>query len=294
MAEFLTGSGVALVTPFDAKGAIDYPALGKHINRVINGGIDYVVSLGTTGETATLSAQEKKEVLSATIQIVEGRVPVVAGLGGNDTLALCREMQANDFTGVSAILSVSPYYNKPTQEGIFQHYQMLAKASPLPMLLYNVPGRTGSNIKAETTLRIARECPNVVGIKEASGDFSQCNILAVHRPAGFLLLSGDDNLTLPLIGLGFDGVISVSGQAYPKTFSAMVRAARAGQMQEARELHYRLVEVTDMLFAEGNPAGVKAALHHLGICENIVRLPLVPVGEKLYQQIAHQTDLLAD
>jgi 4-hydroxy-tetrahydrodipicolinate synthase len=294
MAEFLTGSGVALITPFDQKGTIDFPALEKHINRIINGGIDYVVSLGTTGETATLSAQEKKEVLSATIQMVGGRVPVVAGLGGNDTLSLCREMQANDFKGVSAILSVSPYYNKPTQEGIFRHYQLLAKESPLPMLLYNVPGRTGSNIKAETTLRIARECSNVLGIKEASGDFSQCNLLAVHRPAGFLLLSGDDNLTLPLIALGFDGVISVSGQAFPKIFSDMVRAARAGQMQEARELHFRLVEVTDLLFAEGNPAGVKAVLHHVGICENVLRLPLVPVSEGLYRQISRLTDGLAD
>lgn len=277
----LRGTGVALVTPFNSKAKIDFTALGKLINHCIEGGVEYVVSLGTTGESVNLTKEEKLEVLNFTISEVKGRVPVVAGFGGNSTHEVLKDIEKFHFNGVDAILSVSPYYNKPTQEGIIAHYKAIAAAAPRPIILYNVPGRTGSNMKAETTLRLANESENIIGMKEASGDFGQCMQIAKHKPKDFLLISGDDNITLGLIAYGMDGVISVVGQAFPKIFTEMVRQSLKGNFDKARELHYKLNDITDMLFAEGNPGGVKYALEVLGICESHLRLPLYPISEAL-------------
>ncbi|MBL7778561.1 MAG: 4-hydroxy-tetrahydrodipicolinate synthase [Chitinophagales bacterium] len=277
----LRGTGVALVTPFNSKAEIDFSGLGKVINHCIDGGVEYVVSLGTTGESVNLSKEEKLEVLNYTISEVKGRVPVVAGFGGNSTHEVLKDIEKFHFNGVDAILSVSPYYNKPTQDGIIAHYKAIAAAAPRPIILYNVPGRTGSNMKAETTLRLANESENIIGMKEASGDFGQCMQIAKHKPKDFLLISGDDNITLGLIAYGMDGVISVVGQAFPKIFTEMVRQSLKGNFDKARELHYKLNDITDMLFAEGNPGGVKYALEVLGICESHLRLPLYPISEAL-------------
>lgn len=277
----LRGTGVALVTPFNSKAEIDFSGLGKVINHCIDGGVEYVVSLGTTGESVNLSKEEKLEVLNYTISEVKGRVPVVAGFGGNSTHEVLKYIEKFHFNGVDAILSVSPYYNKPTQDGIIAHYKAIAAAAPRPIILYNVPGRTGSNMKAETTLRLANESENIIGMKEASGDFGQCMQIAKHKPKDFLLISGDDNITLGLIAYGMDGVISVVGQAFPKIFTEMVRQSLKGNFDKARELHYKLNDITDMLFAEGNPGGVKYALEVLGICESHLRLPLYPISEAI-------------
>ena len=282
--EKLKGSGVALVTPFKANGAVDYDGLGKVIDHSINGGIEYMVSLGTTGESATLSKEEKLEVLNFTIIHTKGRVPVVAGFGGNDTHAVIKDIEHFHFTGVDAILSVSPYYSKPTQAGIVAHYKAIAHAATRPVILYNVPGRTAANMTAETTIELSKE-KNIIGIKEASGNFGQCMQIVMNTPKEFLKISGDDNITLPLISLGFDGVISVSGQGFPKVFSQMVREALKGDFAAARKLHYTLVDVTDMLFAEGNPAGIKYVLEVLGVCERHVRLPLVDISDALKAKI---------
>ena len=278
----LRGTGVALVTPFTKSGDVDYHGLEKLIEHNINGGVEYLVSLGTTGESVTLSSEEKLDVLNFTVEKAAKRVPVVAGFGGNNTNYLIKnEIEKFHFKGVDAVLSVSPSYNKPTPEGIYQHYKAVAAASPVPVLLYNVPGRTSSNMKAETTLRLANEVENIIGIKEASGDFGQCMQIVKNRPKDFLVISGDDNITLGLMAYGFDGVISVVGQAFPNTFSEMVRHCLKGDFIGARKLHYELNDITDMLFAEGNPAGVKAALEILGICEKHVRLPLVDISAEL-------------
>lgn len=289
-----TGTGVALVTPFDEQGKVDFDGLGRLIDHVAEGGVEYVVSLGTTGETATLSETEKKEVLSFTVKHAAGRIPVVAGIGGNDTRSLIAAMESYPLVGVSAILSVSPYYNKPSQEGIFRHYQALGAVSPLPLILYNVPGRTGGNMKAATTLRIANEVSNVIGIKEASGDFTQVMQIIAGAPKGFSVISGDDNLTFPFIALGMNGVISVSGQGFPRIFSGMVRDALAGKTEQARLAHYRLFKVTEMLFAEGNPAGIKAVLNMLGICGERLRLPLVGIGEELRAAMAAEMEKIKE
>ena len=280
----LKGTGVALVTPFTKKRRVDFKGLEKLINDCIKGGIEYLVPLGTTGESVTLSKDEKTQILDFIIDMNTGRVPVVAGFGGNNTSAIIKEIEKFHFKGVDAILSVSPSYNKPTQEGIFQHYKAIASASPVPVILYNVPSRTSSNIQAATTLRLA-ELKNIIGIKEASGDFSQCMQLVKNKPKNFLLISGDDNITIGLMVYGFDGVISVVGQAFPNIFSEMVRMCLIGNFTEARKLHYKLNDITDMLFAEGNPAGVKCALEILGICESHVRLPLVCVSETLKKKL---------
>lgn len=272
---------MALVTPFNSNAEIDYEGLRRLINHCIDGGVEYVVSLGTTGESVNLSKEEKKEVLDFTVSVVNGRVPIVAGFGGNSTHQILREIEQYHFNGIDAILSVSPYYNKPTQEGIIAHYKTLAAVAPRPVILYNVPGRTGSNIKAETTLRLANETDNIIGIKEASGDFTQCMQIFKNKPKDFLLISGDDNFTLGLMAYGFDGVISVVGQAFPNIFSEMVRCCLRGDYTTARTLHYQLNDITDMLFAEGNPGGIKYALEVLGICEGYLRLPLYPVSEHL-------------
>ncbi len=270
-----TGTGVAIVTPFTTKGDIDFPALTKLVEHLIKGRVEYIVVLGTTGETATLSKEEKQQVIAHIIKATKKRIPLVLGVGGNNTAEIVMQLKNDDLSGFDAILSVSPYYNKPSQEGIYQHYKAIAKASPLPIILYNVPGRTASNITAETTLRLANEFKNVIAIKEASGNIEQCMKIIKYRPDNFLIISGDDNLTLPLIASGADGVISVVANAYPKDFSDMVRFALVHDLKNAQKLHYKLMEITEQLFADGNPGGVKVVLAKKKITQPTVRLPLV-------------------
>jgi 4-hydroxy-tetrahydrodipicolinate synthase len=279
------GTGVALVTPFQKDGSLDQTGLTNLVNHCIAGGVEYLVVMGTTGESATLTSDEKAQVLNTVLAVNHNRVPVVYGIGGNNTAQVIHTLQNTKLDGVSAILSVSPYYNKPTQEGIYQHYKALAENSSLPIILYNVPGRTSSNIAAATTLRLAREVENIIAVKEASGDLEQIMEIINHKPDGFEVISGDDNLTFPLIALGAKGVISVSGQGIPGVFTQMVRDALAGNVAEARSAHYRLFAFTRMLFAEGNPAGIKAALKAQGICEDHVRLPLWKVSTDLHMKI---------
>ena len=282
------GTGVAMVTPFKADGSIDFPGLKNLIDHIINGGAEYLVSLGTTGETATLSKEEKKAIWDFTVETVNRRVPLVAGIGGNNTAEIVETLKNFNSKGFDAILSVSPYYNKPTQEGIYQHYKAIAAASPLPIILYNVPGRTGSMVSADTVLRLAKEFKNIIAVKEASANFDQFNKIAAEKPEGFMLISGDDPLTLPMIALGAVGVISVVANALPKVFSTMVRACLAGNFVEAQPLHYSLLEFTNLCFVEGNPAGVKSALKQLNVCEDHLRLPLVPVSATTQQKIAKE------
>lgn len=270
----LKGTGVALVTPFNAELEVDFKGLENLVNHCIGGGVDYLVVMGTTGENATLNTEEKLEILEFVQKVNKKRKPIVYGIGGNNTAALVKTIENTDFDGIDAILSVSPYYNKPTQEGIYQHYKTLSAASPVPIILYNVPGRTSSNIQATTTLRLAHDFENIIAIKEASGDFEQVMKIINERPEGFLVISGDDNITLPLIACGADGVISVSGQGFPAVFTKMVKKALQGDFEAARQAHYQLFEVTKMLFAEGNPGGIKAALKAKGICEPYMRQPL--------------------
>jgi 4-hydroxy-tetrahydrodipicolinate synthase len=280
-----SGTGIALVTPFQSNGDLDQPALIRLVNHCIEGGVDFLVALGTTGETATLTSEEKKRVLQTVAETANGRVPLVVGVGGNNTRAVCDSLQSGMPEGYSGVLSVSPYYNKPTQEGIYQHYKAVCGSTDAPVILYNVPGRTGSNVLAETTLRVAHDCPNAVAMKEASGNLEQAMAIVQGAPHGFEVLSGDDNLTLPLIASGATGVISVSGQAYPGLFSQMVRDARSGHMDRARAAHYALFRFTQLLFAEGNPGGIKAAMAQLEVMENQVRLPLVPVSSSLQGEL---------
>jgi 4-hydroxy-tetrahydrodipicolinate synthase len=281
----LRGTGVALITPFTAKGAIDFPALKKVTENIIRGKCEYIVVLGTTGESAVLSADEKNQIIIEVKKLSAGRVPLVLGVGGNNTTQVVDELKTLNTAGYSAILSVSPYYNKPTQEGIYQHYAAIAKASPLPVILYNVPARTAGNINAATTLRLAKDFSNIIGIKEASGNLDQCMNLVNRRKGDFLLISGDDNITLPLIAAGFDGVISVIANAYPLKFSNMVRFSLAGDFAKARKLHYELLDLIPLLFAEGNPCGVKAVMNALELCNDAVRLPNVKVSKELKEQI---------
>jgi 4-hydroxy-tetrahydrodipicolinate synthase len=280
------GTGIALVTPFTLHHEVDYPALKRLVNHCIDGGVEFLVALGTTAETATLTADEKQRVVAAVCDAAAGRVPVVQGVGGNDSAKVAAELKAGLRQGISGVLSVSPYYNKPTQEGIYRHFIHVSAATDLPIILYNVPGRTGSNMAAETTLRIANEVPHAVAIKEASGNLEQAMAIVLGAPEGFDVLSGDDNLTLPLVACGAHGVISVSGQAFPKTFSQMVRDARAGAMDAAQVGHYAMLGFTQQLFAEGNPGGIKSALAHLGIIHPALRLPLWPVSPQLDAALA--------
>lgn len=283
--EQLRGTGVALVTPFKNNMEIDYAALERVINYVIDKGIEYMVTLGTTGETPTLSKEEKIELIQFTYQVVADRVPVVVGIGGNNTLSLIKDLETFPLQKAVAVLSASPYYNKPSQEGIYQHYKALAEVSPLPIILYNVPGRTGRNMNASTTLKLAQECPNIVGIKEASGDMVQCMQLLKDKPADFFVVSGDDNLALPQIACGMEGVISVAANCFPQEFGEMVRASLQGNFAAAKNLNDQLLEGYDLLFAENNPAGVKAFLTELGLIENYLRLPVVPLSENLHQSV---------
>ncbi|WP_029283002.1 4-hydroxy-tetrahydrodipicolinate synthase [Pedobacter sp. R20-19] len=287
------GTGVALVTPFNADGSVDYNGLKNLINHLIEGGIDYLVSLGTTGETATMTKDEKKKVWAYTAEINNNRLPLVAGIGGNHTLAVAEDIKAFDTTGYSAILSVSPYYNKPTQEGIYQHYKYLAEVSPLDLILYNVPGRTMSNMSPETTCRLAHDFKNIIATKEASGSFDQFNQIMRDKPEDFLLISGDDPITLPMIALGASGIISVVANAIPRQFSDMVRQCLNGDFKDAVPAHLSSIEFTRLAFAEGNPAGVKAALKHLGICGDTVRLPLIKASSALDHAIINELEKLA-
>ena len=283
--EKLKGTGVALVTPFDASLKVDFSSLEKLIEHCIPNGVNYLVSLGTTGESATLNKTEKEQVLQQTRDIINGRVPLVAGFGGNNTQQIVDDIQHFDLRGVDAILSVSPFYNKPTQEGICKHYEKVANSTSLPIILYNVPGRTGSNISAETTLRLAHDFENIVAIKEASGDLSQCMEIVNNKPDDFLVISGEDLLTLPMISFGMDGVISVVANAFPKEYAEMVRLALKGNYQSAAKLHFDLMKIIQLLFVEGNPGGVKAALEILDICKNHLRLPLAPISHRLNAQL---------
>jgi 4-hydroxy-tetrahydrodipicolinate synthase len=271
----ITGTGVAIVTPFLENSEIDFIGLTNLIKHISKGGVDFLVVLGTTGETATLSKEEKQQIINHVVKINNNRLPLVLGVGGNNTTEIIDYLNNHDLSDFSAILSVSPYYNKPSQEGIYQHYKAISKASPLPIILYNVPGRTGSNILWETTIRLANEFKNIIAIKEASGNIEQCMKIIKHRPKGFIVLSGDDNLTLPLISSGADGVISVVANAYPKEFSNMVRATLNADLKNAQKLHYKLFEITEQLFADGNPGGVKMLLSLKKIIKPTVRLPLV-------------------
>jgi 4-hydroxy-tetrahydrodipicolinate synthase len=278
--EKFRGTGIAIVTPFNADGTIDWDSFRNLINFWIDGKIEYLVALGTTGESPTIHGEEKQQVFSFVHEITAGRIPLVAGIGGNDTAQVLHDFKSFDLKGYDAILSVSPSYNKPNQEGIFQHYKMLNSHAPLPMLLYNVPSRTGQNVTAETQLRIANECSNIFGTKEASGDFNQIMQIIKNRPKDFLVISGDDLITLPMLALGADGVISVVANAYPEDFSEMVRRCLCGKFSEALPLHYKYTDIINSMFTEGSPGGVKAYLSEMGLCTNAGRLPVWPVSEK--------------
>jgi 4-hydroxy-tetrahydrodipicolinate synthase len=283
------GTGVAIITPFQADGQVDYEALGKLITYLIDGGLEYIVSLGTTGESATLSNDERKKVWEFTSKAVNGRINLVAGIGGNNTHEVVEQIKSFDISGYDAILSASPHYNKPTQEGIYQHYKAIAGAALLPIILYNVPSRTGSNISAETTIRLANDFKNIIAIKEASGNFDQLNQIARDKPEGFLLISGDDPISLPMIALGGVGVISVVGNALPRQMSDMIRTCLAGDFKSAQKTHSKLIDFTRLMFVEGSPAGVKTALKHLGICSDTLRLPLVQVSSGTAEKIIAET-----
>lgn len=280
MRKKFSGTGVAMVTPFKKDKFVDFEALEKLTNHLINGGVDFLVALGTTGEAATQDRDERKEVFEFVSQVADGRVPLMAGFGGNNTSRLIKDIESFHFRGYDAILSASPHYNKPSQEGIYQHYKAVADNAPVPVLLYNVPGRTASNVTAKTALHLA-ENDNIIGIKEASGDLAQCMEIVQHKPQDWLVLSGEDLLTLPMLGFGMDGVISVIGNAYPRQFSDMVRLGLDDKFNDARQLHYQLKDLMEMIFEEGNPAGIKCLLKARGICEEFMRLPMVPVSDQL-------------
>lgn len=282
--EKLRGTGVALVTPFTEDLKVDYDALKKLLDFVLDGGVNYLVINGTTAESVTTTAEEKAEILRLAKQHVNGRVPLVYGIGGNNTQHVLDLLQSTDLDGISAILSVSPYYNKPSQQGIYQHYLQIANASPVPVILYNVPGRTGSNVSADTTLKLALH-ENIIGVKEASGNLEQCMVIAKHKPADFMLISGDDLLTVPMAAFGAEGVISVLANAFPEKFSKMISLALDYQFKQASALMYDFVDINPLMYEEGNPVGVKAVLERFGVCSPFVRLPLVEASAGLKDRI---------
>ncbi len=284
MTNRLKGTGVALITPFLENGQVDFAALEKLVEDEIQNGIDYLVALGTTSESPALSQKEKEEVVRTVVSVNAGRVAVLRGLGGPNTLELVEQLHTLDFTGVDAILSVTPYYNRPSQEGVYRHYHTLADNSPLPIILYNVPKRTGCNIEADTTLRLANDCPNIIAVKEASGNLNQIMRIVKHKPAEFSVISGDDAITLPLIAAGADGLISVVANAFPKEVSTMVRLARQDKIAEARAIHLALLDFTQACFKEGSPAGIKALMWLQGKIQNQLRLPQAPVSETLVEK----------
>ncbi len=279
------GTGVALVTPFKRDFSVDIKALQNIVNYVIDGGVEYIVVLGTTAESATLSKSEKELVIDTIVQTNQNRVPLVLGVGGNNTSEVVNELKTRDFSSFSAILSVSPYYNKPPQKGIYEHFKAIAQASPIPVILYNVPGRTASNILPATVIQLAKDFSNIIGIKEAAGDMVQAMKLIQHKPKGFLVISGDDMITLPMVLAGGAGVISVIGEGFPKQFSEMVRLGLQRKVNEAFEIHYQLADAIDMIFEQGNPAGIKEVFSHLGLSTNTLRLPLVSVDENLSNRL---------
>lgn len=289
----LVGTGVALVTPFKKDFSVDTEALKKIVNFVIDGGVEYLVVLGTTAETATLSPEEQELVISTIIESNNNRLPLVLGVGGNNTHNVVAELKTRDLSQFSAILSVSPYYNKPTQEGIYQHFKAIAEASPVPIVLYNVPGRTASNMLPSTVVRLANDFKNIIGIKEAAGDIVQAMQLIKNAPKGFLVISGDDMITLPMVLAGGSGVISVIGEGFPKQFSEMVRLGLQRKVDEAYELHYLLADSIDMIFEQGNPGGIKEVFKTLGLSENTVRLPLVNVNQDLATRLENFTKKLS-
>ncbi|MBQ0047519.1 MAG: 4-hydroxy-tetrahydrodipicolinate synthase [Prevotellaceae bacterium] len=280
------GLGIALITPFTKDGQVDYTALRRLLDYQLSNGIDFLCVLGTTAETPTLTAEEKQNVINLVKDKVQGKLPILLGMGGNNTAAVVEQVKTTDFKGIDGILSVCPYYNKPSQEGLYQHFKAIAEASPVPVVLYNVPGRVGVNMTAETTLRLANDCENIVAIKEASGNFTQIDDIIKNKPADFDVLSGDDGITFPLITLGAAGVISVIGNALPKEFSRMVRLALNGDYNNALTIHHKFTELFKLLFVDGNPAGVKAMLNSMGLIENELRLPLVPSRISTFEKIA--------
>jgi 4-hydroxy-tetrahydrodipicolinate synthase len=284
----LKGLGVAMVTPFKKSGEVDINGLKKLTDHLITGNADYLVVMGTTGESVTLSKEDKKLVLDTVMSTNNGRKPIVLGLGGNNTADIASQMARIEPHGITAFLSVTPYYNKPTQNGLFEHYKTLSESSKLPIILYNVPGRTGVNLLPDTVSKIAFDCRNIIGIKEASGNVEQVMSVIQQTPKEFLVISGDDALTLPLISAGCDGVISVVGNAFPKEFSEMVNLAITGDFENARLIHYRLLDIIKLLFVEGNPAGVKEVLSQLDICSEYLRLPLVPVSDETSEKLRHE------
>jgi len=281
----ISGTGVAIVTPFHNYGTVDFTSLGKIVEHIIEGGIDFIVALGTTSEAATLSLDEKYAVVNYLKEVVDGRVPLVLGCGGNNTHAIVDYIKTTDFEGIDAILSVAPYYNKPNQKGIYQHFKLIAGASPVPVILYNVPGRTSSNITAETTIRLAKDFDNIVAVKEASGDMGQVMQILRDRPKDFKVFSGEDALTYPMMAMGADGVISVAAMGYPKEYSKMVSLLKKKKYEQALKIHFSLLEFIDAIFADGNPAGIKAVLSMMELSKNNLRLPLVKVNKALQVQL---------
>ncbi len=282
----LTGAGVAIVTPFRSDSSIDFSALGKLVEHLISNGIGYLVVMGTTGESVTLNKDEKQAIIDFVIETNQGRVPIVVGIGGNNTQDIISQIKGKSFEGIDAILSVAPYYNKPTQEGLFQHYAAISSISPAPIILYNVPGRTGVNITAETCLRLANYSKNIIAVKEASGNLTQVTEIAKNKPDDFLIISGDDALTIPIASIGGAGVISVLANAFPKEISELVSMTQKGNYKKALEIHFKFTDLIDLLFVDGNPAGIKAVLHHMKLVANAVRLPLTPVKKETYDKIS--------
>ncbi len=291
MRKELKGTGVAIVTPFNKDSSIDFKSLGNLVEHIIVNKVDFIVGLGTTSEAVTMTGEEKKEVMAFVKESAGGRVPIVMGIGGNNTAQVIEEIKITDFEGISAILSVVPYYNKPNQRGMYEHFSAIAGECPVHIILYNVPGRTSSNISAQTVLDLANEHWNIIAVKEASGDLNQISEIIQNKPDDFKVFSGDDALTFPMMALGADGVISVVANAFPAAFSGMVRLMEKHKYEDARKVHYSLLKIIDLLFADGNPAGAKAALSYLGVCKNHLRLPLVPVNDELNKQLkAHIRD----
>ena len=280
------GLGIALITPFKEDGSVDYDALIRLVDYQLNNGADFFCILATTGETPTLTREEKQKIKDLVVDYVQARVPILMGCGGNNTAAVIEELQTADFKGIDGILSVCPYYNKPSQEGLYQHFKAIAAATQLPVVLYNVPGRTGVNLQAATTVRLARDCQNIVAIKEASGNLEQVDEIIKNKPKDFDVISGDDALTFPMISCGAVGVISVIGNALPKEFSKMIRLQMRGEYDPARKIHHRFTDLFSLLFVDGNPAGVKAMLHEMGFIENVLRLPLVPTRISTKQRMS--------
>ena len=280
------GLGIALVTLFSSDGSVDYQSLSRLVEYQLKNGADFSCILATTGETPTLTAEEKKNIKELVVDLVGGKVPILIGCGGNNTADVVKELQTGDFSGIDGVLSVCPYYNKPSQEGLYQHFKAIASATNMPVVLYNVPGRTGVNLKAETTVRLARDCKNIVAIKEASGSLEQVDEIIKNKPDRFDVISGDDALTFPMIACGAAGVISVIGNALPKEFSRMIRLEMRGEIESARKIHHKFTDLFNLLFVDGNPAGVKAMLHEMGMIENVLRLPLVPTRLTTMQKIS--------